>query len=292
MMRSLWTAATGMTAQQLNIDVISNNLANVNTASFKKSRAEFEDLMYQSMRVAGSAAEGDNQIPVGLQVGMGVRPVAVHKFFEQGDFQNTGNALDVAIEGDGFFQVQVGDQLMYTRAGAFKLNSDGTVVTANGYILQPEFAVPPETRNISISEDGHIAALDADSNELAAADIPLYTFINPAGLDARGRNLYVPTTASGDALEGVPGENNVGTLSQGFLEMSNVEVVDEMVNMIVGQRAYEMNSCRSIVSVWATPCARRWARWPTPVCCPIRWRCRGTARCFWKRICDRWSSRP
>ena len=242
MMRSLWTAATGMTAQQLNIDVISNNLANVNTASFKKSRAEFEDLMYQSMRVAGSAAEGDNQIPVGLQVGMGVRPVAVHKLFEQGDFQNTGNALDVAIEGDGFFQVQVGDQLMYTRAGAFKLNSDGTVVTANGYILQPEFAVPPETRNISISEDGHIAALDADSNELAAADIPLYTFINPAGLDARGRNLYVPTTASGDALEGVPGENNVGTLSQGFLEMSNVEVVDEMVNMIVGQRAYEMNS--------------------------------------------------
>ena len=148
----------------------------------------------------------------------------------------------MAIEGDGFFQVQVGDQLMYTRAGAFKLNSDGTVVTANGYILQPEFAVPPETRNISISEDGHIAALDADSNELAAADIPLYTFINPAGLDARGRNLYVPTTASGDALEGVPGENNVGTLSQGFLEMSNVEVVDEMVNMIVGQRAYEMNS--------------------------------------------------
>ena len=242
MMRSLWTAATGMTAQQLNIDVISNNLANVNTASFKKSRAEFEDLMYQSMRVAGSAAEGDNQIPVGLQVGMGVRPVAVHKFFEQGDSQNTGNALDVAIEGDGFFQVQVGDQLMYTRAGAFKLNSDGTVVTANGYILQPEFAVPPETRNISISEDGHIAALDADSNALAAADIPLYTFINPAGLDARGRNLYVPTTASGDALEGVPGENNVGTLSQGFLEMSNVEVVDEMVNMIVGQRAYEMNS--------------------------------------------------
>lgn len=242
MMRSLWTAATGMTAQQLNIDVISNNLANVNTASFKKSRAEFEDLMYQSMRVAGSATEGDNQIPVGMQVGMGVRPVAVHKFFKQGDFQNTGNALDVAIEGEGFFQVQVGDQQMYTRAGAFKLNSDGTVVTANGYILQPEFAVPAETRTISISEDGRITALDADSNELAAADIPLFTFINPSGLDARGRNLYMPTNASGDAVEGVPGENNVGTLSQGFLEMSNVEVVDEMVNMIVGQRAYEMNS--------------------------------------------------
>ncbi|MCH5276581.1 MAG: flagellar basal-body rod protein FlgG [Desulfovibrionaceae bacterium] len=242
MMRSLWTAATGMNAQQLNIDVISNNLANVNTASFKKNRAEFEDLMYQTMRIAGSVTEGDRQIPVGIQVGMGVRPVAVHKFFEQGDFQNTGNALDVAIEGDGFFQVQVGDQLMYTRAGAFKLNSDGTVVTANGYVLQPEFVVPAETRNISISENGHISALDSESNELAGADIPLYTFINPAGLDARGRNLYMPTTASGDPLEGVPGEENVGTLAQGFLEMSNVEVVDEMVNMIVGQRAYEMNS--------------------------------------------------
>lgn len=242
MMRSLWTAATGMTAQQLNIDVISNNLANVNTASFKKSRAEFEDLMYQTMRDAGSATEGDNQIPVGMQVGMGVRSVAVHKFFSQGDFQNTGNALDVAIEGEGFFQVQVGDQQMYTRAGAFKLSADGTVVTANGYVLQPEFAVPPETRTISISENGQMTALDANSNEIAATDIPIYTFVNNAGLDARGRNLYMPTEASGDAVEGVPGEQNVGTLAQGFLEMSNVEVVDEMVNMIVGQRAYEMNS--------------------------------------------------
>jgi flagellar basal-body rod protein FlgG len=242
MMRSLWTAATGMNAQQLSIDVISNNLANVNTASFKKNRAEFEDLMYQTMRVAGSPTEGDNMIPVGIQVGMGVRPVAVHKFFTQGDFQNTGNPLDVAIEGDGFFQVQVGEQVMYTRAGAFKLNSDGTVVTANGYVLQPEFAVPQETRSISISENGRITALDSDSNELAAAEIPLYTFINPAGLDARGRNLYTPTPASGDPMEGVPGEENVGTLAQGFLEMSNVEVVDEMVAMIVGQRAYEMNS--------------------------------------------------
>ena len=242
MMRSLWTAASGMNAQQLNIDVISNNLANVNTASFKKNRAEFEDLMYQTLRVAGSATEGDNMIPVGMQVGMGVRPVAVHKFFNQGDFQNTGNPLDIAIEGEGFFQVTVGDQVMYTRAGAFKLNADGTVVTANGYVLQPEFAVPELTRYISVSESGRISALDTDSNELAATDIPLYTFINPAGLDARGRNLYMPTNASGDPLEGVPGEENVGTLAQGFLEMSNVEVVDEMVAMIVGQRAYEMNS--------------------------------------------------
>lgn len=242
MMRSLWSAATGMTAQQLNIDVISNNLANVNTTGFKKSRAEFEDLMYQTMKIAGSATQGDNNIPVGIQVGMGVRPLAVHKFFSQGDFQNSGNPLDVAIEGDGFFQVQVGDQLMFTRAGAFKLNADGTIVTANGYVLQPEFAVPQETRSISISENGYLAALDSNANEIASTNIPLYTFINPAGLDARGRNLYMPTDASGEAVEGVPGEGNVGTLAQGFLEMSNVEVVDEMVNMIVGQRAYEMNS--------------------------------------------------
>ena len=242
MMRSLWTGATGMVAQQLNIDVISNNLANVNTTGFKKSRAEFEDHMYQTMRMAGSITEGDNRLPVGIQVGMGTRPTAVHKFFTQGDFQNTGNTLDVAIEGDGFFQVDVNGELMYTRAGSFKLNQDGTVVTANGYILQPEFAVPAETKNISISSSGHIAALDAQGQELAGAEIPLYTFINPAGLDARGRNLFTPTQASADAVEGVPGTANVGTLAQGFLEMSNVEVVDEMVNMIVGQRAYEVNS--------------------------------------------------
>lgn len=242
MMRSLWTAATGMVAQQLNIDVISNNLANTNTSGFKKSRAEFEDLMYQTMRIAGSATDGDNRIPVGIQVGMGVRPTAVHKFFTQGDFQNTGNPLDMAIEGEGFFQVLVGDQLMYTRAGAFKLNQDGTLVTANGYPLQPEFTVPPEAKSVAISERGRITALDANGQEIAAGEIPLYSFVNPAGLEAKGRNLYTPTEASGEAREGVPGEENLGTIAQGFLEMSNVEVVDEMVQMIVGQRAYEMNS--------------------------------------------------
>lgn len=242
MMRSLWTGASGMVAQQLNIDVISNNLANVNTASFKKSRAEFEDLMYQSMKIAGSITEGDNQLPVGIQVGMGVRPTAVHKFFTQGNLQNTGNQLDVAIEGEGFFQVDVNGELMYTRAGVFKYNEDGVVTTANGYILQPEFAIPPETKSLSISPRGHMAALDANDQEIAAVELPLYTFINPAGLSARGRNLYTPTEASGEAQEGVPGVGNVGTLAQTFLEMSNVEVVDEMVNMIVGQRAYEMNS--------------------------------------------------
>ncbi len=244
MMRSLWTAATGMVAQQLNIDVISHNLANVNTTGFKKGRAEFEDLIYQNLRIAGTitGAGGDQRIPTGIQVGLGVRPTTVHKIFSQGDYQNTSNPLDLAIEGDGFFQVQVNGEEAYTRAGAFKLNQDGTMVTANGYVLQPEFTVPPETKNIVVTENGHIAALDASGEELAGADIPLYTFINPSGLEARGRNLYTTTEASGDAVEGVPGEDNVGTIAQGFLEMSNVEVVDEMVNMIVGQRAYEMNS--------------------------------------------------
>ncbi len=242
MMRSLWTGATGMVAQQLNIDVISNNLANVNTTGFKKSRAEFEDLMYQTMKIAGSVTEGDNQLPVGIQVGMGARPTAVHKFFSQGDFQNTGNALDVAIEGDGFFQVEVNGEMMYTRAGAFKINQDGIITTANGYVLQPEFTIPAETKNIAISAQGHLAALDSQGSEIASAEIPVYTFINPAGLDSRGSNLYTPTDASGEEVEGVPGEDNTGTLAQGFLEMSNVEVVDEMVNMIVGQRAYEVNS--------------------------------------------------
>ncbi len=242
MMRSLWTAATGMIAQQMNIDVVAHNLANVNTTGFKKSRAEFEDLMYQNTRIAGSVTEGDNRLPVGIQVGMGVRPNTVHKFFTQGDYQNSGNPLDLAIEGDGFFQVIVNGEEAYTRAGAFKLNQDGTVMTANGYILQPEFTVPVDTKYIVVTENGHITAIGGNSEELASGDIPLYTFINPAGLEARGRNLYYPSEASGDPLEGVPGEENTGTIAQGFLEMSNVEVVDEMVNMIVGQRAYEANS--------------------------------------------------
>lgn len=241
MMRSLWTAATGMIAQQLNIDVTANNLANVNTIGFKKSRAEFEDLMYQNLKIAGVENQG-SRIPVGMQIGMGVRPVSVHKLFSQGDYQNTGNPLDLAIEGDGFFQVLVNGEPAYTRAGAFKLDEEGRVVTANGYVLQPEFTVPAETQNVVVTETGHIAALDKEGNELAAADIPLYTFINPSGLKSIGRNLFLPTEASGEATEGTPGENNVGTIAQGFLEMSNVELVEEMVNMIVGQRAFEINS--------------------------------------------------
>ncbi|WP_461210496.1 flagellar basal-body rod protein FlgG [Desulfocurvus sp. DL9XJH121] len=242
MMRSLWTAATGMVAQQLNIDVISNNLANVNTIGFKKSRAEFEDLMYQNLKIAGSPTADGTLTPTGMQIGMGVKPTTVHKFFTQGDFQSTDNPLDLVIEGEGFFQVEVNGEMAYTRAGAFKLDSEGRVVTANGYVLQPEFTVPTDTSDITVTENGHISALDDEGNELAGADIPLYMFINPSGLNAIGKNLYKATEASGDEVEGTPGEDNVGTIAQGYLEMSNVEIVDEMVQMIVAQRAYEINS--------------------------------------------------
>jgi flagellar basal-body rod protein FlgG len=243
MIRSIWTAATGMVAQQLNIDVIANNLANVNTTGFKKSRAEFEDLIYQTMQAPGGLTEAGGRMPTGMQVGMGVRPSSVHKVFSQGDYQNTGNPLDLAIEGDGFFQVETNDgELVYTRSGTFKLDQDGRMVTSNGYVLQPEFTVPVDTQSLVVSEDGHISALSAGGEELTGVDIPVYTFINPAGLRSLGRNLYMATEASGAANQGVPGENSTGTIAQGFLEMSNVQIVDEMVNMIVGQRAFEINS--------------------------------------------------
>lgn len=243
MMRSLYTATTGMVAMQMQIDTMANNLANVNTIGFKKSRAEFEDLMYQTMAVAGTQNEGGSRLPTGLQVGMGVRPTTVHKFFQQGDFQNTGNQLDIAISGQGFFRLQdpAGNDV-YTRAGSFKLNQDGTVVNANGYTLQPTFTVPSQTTNIVVTERGVINATDSAGNTLATTTIPLYTFINPAGLNAQGSNVYKTTDASGAAQELTPGDQNAGTLVQGFIEGSNVQMVDEMVGLIVGQRAYEANS--------------------------------------------------
>jgi flagellar basal-body rod protein FlgG len=242
MMRSLWTAATGMIAQQTHIDTLSNNLANVNTVSFKKSRADFEDLMYQTMRIAGTQTQAGDRIPTGMQIGMGAKPATVHKYFQQGDIVNTGNELDIAIEGDGFFQIDYNGETAYSRAGNFKINNEGTIVNASGYPLVPEFTVPADTVNIVITADGHIAALDREGVELAGADIDLYSFINPAGLNAVGQNLYFATEASGDATPGTPGEDNYGILAQGFLEMSNVEIVDEMVGLIRGQRAFEINS--------------------------------------------------
>lgn len=198
--------------------------------------------MYQTMRIAGSETEGGNRLPTGMQIGMGVKEVSIHKFFSQGSFESTGNPLDIAIEGNGFFLVDRNGEDAYTRSGAFKLDSDGRLVTSNGYPLQPEFTVPAEAVNVVVSEDGHIAALDKNGTELSSADITIYDFINEAGLNAVGKNLYVETEASGAAIQGTPGEDNFGTLAQGYLEGSNVELVDEMVGLIVGQRAYETNS--------------------------------------------------
>jgi flagellar basal-body rod protein FlgG len=244
MLRTLWIAASGMEAQTLNIDVISNNLANVNTAGFKKSRADFQDLLYQSLRVAGSSSSTATEVPTGIQVGQGTRPVAVQKVFTQGEYQNTQNELDMAIEGDGFFQVlQPNGDLAYTRSGAFKLDSEGRIVTSDGFYMEPEISVPIDTVSISIGTDGTVSILQAGETQATEiGSIELARFTNPAGLHSIGRNLNLPTESSGDAITGTAGEDGFGTLAQGYLEMSNVSVVDEMVNMIVAQRAYEINS--------------------------------------------------
>lgn len=242
MMRSLWTSATGMHAQQLNIDVIAHNLANVNTNGFKKSRADFEDLLYQTIRQPGATQSNGQMIPTGVQVGMGVRPVAVQKIFTQGDYQHTENQLDLAIEGKGFFRVLAGDEEVYTRAGAFKMDNNGVIVDSNGYILQPQFTVPDGTVSLVVEPGGQITCLGQDAAVLAQGQITIYNFTNPAGLYAIGKNLFRPTDASGDPIEGNPGVDDFGTIAQGFLEMSNVSVVESMVDMIVAQRAYESNS--------------------------------------------------
>ncbi len=244
MIRSLWTAVTGMQAQELNIDVISNNLANVNTSGFKKSRAEFQDLLYENMRPAGVASSQDTIVPTGIQLGHGTRPVAVQKIFTQGDFQNTKNELDWAIEGEGFFQIEIPNgETSYSRSGGFKLDADGRIVNPDGFPLVPELTIPTDTVSVSVGMDGTVSVIQAgDSTPTEIGSIQLARFINPAGLRSMGKNLYVPSEASGDEITGTPGENGLGTIAQGFLEMSNVSVVDEMVNMITAQRAYEINS--------------------------------------------------
>ena len=244
MIRSLWTSATGMQAQELNIDVISNNLANVNTSGFKKSRAEFQDLLYESLRPAGAASSADTTIPTGVQLGHGARPSAVQKMFSQGDFQNTDNELDWAIEGDGFFQIELPDgDTSYSRCGEFKLDADGRIVNADGFLLVPQLTVPTDTVSITVGMDGTVSVIEADDpipREIGT--IQLARFVNPAGLRSLGKNLFVPTLGSGDEIIGTPGQDGFGTIAQGFLERSNVSVVDEMVNMITAQRAYETNS--------------------------------------------------
>ncbi len=244
MMRSLWTAASGMTSQTQNINVIANNLANVNTTGFKKSRPDFQDLMYQTVQNPGSPSTNAAQIPVGIQFGMGSRLAAVSKQFTPGDFQNTGGQLDMAIEGDGFFQIQLPDgSTAYTRAGAFKMDSNGRIVTSDGYPLIPEIVIPNNSTKITIGTDGTVSAVQAGQTSASTVgNIQLASFTNPAGLSSMGRNLYQQTDASGNPTTGTPGQTGLGTISQGFLEMSNVNVAEEMVNMIIGQRAYEANS--------------------------------------------------
>jgi len=244
MIRSMWAAASGMQAQSMNIDVIANNLANVTTAGFKRSRAEFQDLLYETMQPPGGSTSESTQAPTGIQLGHGVRPVAVAKNFTEGELQLTKNDLDLAIEGDGFFQVTLPNgTTAYTRAGAFKLEKDGRIVTPDGFLLTPEISVPTDSISLSVGLDGTVSALRAgDSAPRQLGTIQLARFTNPAGLQSMGKNLFLPSDASGTAIVGTAGEQSFGTISQGFLEMSNVSIVDEMVNMITAQRAYETNS--------------------------------------------------
>ncbi len=245
MIRSLFTAATGMIAQQLNIDTIANNLANVNTTGFKKSRVNFQDLIYETIKPAGTVTEAGTIIPEGIQVGHGVRPSAVSKLFSQGSAIQTGNPFDMRIEGDGFFQVTLPDgSLAYTRDGAFKVNAEGEVLTADGYLLDPAITIPIDAELVTVGPDGTVSVLQpGNSSASAVGNIQIARFPNPAGLDARlGRNLLQENLASGSPVTATPGLDGVGTISQGFLENSNVQVVEEILQMIIAQRAYEANS--------------------------------------------------
>ncbi len=244
MLRALFTGATGMQAQQLNVDVIANNLANVSTIGFKKSRADFQELLYETIIPAGAPSAQGNEIPTGLQIGAGVRPASTSRIFTEGEFKRTDNELDVAIEGDGFFQVTLptGDTA-YTRSGAFKVNSTGAMVTSEGFLILPNVTIPTTALNITIGTDGTVSVINAGTTAPAqVGQLQLVRFQNPAGLSSQGRNLFLETSASGGPLTGTPGEQGFGTLAQGFIENSNVQVVDELVGLIESQRAYEINS--------------------------------------------------
>ncbi|KWT85391.1 flagellar basal-body rod protein FlgG [Candidatus Magnetominusculus xianensis] len=244
MIRSLFIGASGMTAQKTNLDVISNNIANTSTYGFKLGRAEFQDLMYQAVQAPGAPTAVGYPSPTGIQIGLGVMPSSAGKVFKQGDFINSNNELDIAIEGKGFFQIALTDgSIAYTRAGNFKLDSTGRIVNDQGLVLQPEMTVPTDTVSISIASDGTVSVLqNTQTTESQIGQIELGSFANPAGLKAIGKNLFTETDASGAVNLSTPGLQGFGTLSQGFLETSNVNVIDEMVNMIVSQRAYEFNS--------------------------------------------------
>ncbi len=244
MNHALWVAKTGLDAQQTRISVIANNLANVNTNGFKKGRAVFEDLVYQNVRQPGAQSSQETQLPSGLMLGTGVRTVATEKLYTQGNLVQTDNALDVAIEGRGFFQVLMPDGTMaYTRDGAFQVNRDGTLVTAAGFEVQPGVVIPENAQHVSISRDGIVAAtVPGNATPIEVGALQLADFVNPAGLQAIGQNLLVETAASGAPQLGTPGMTGLGTVMQGALESSNVNTVEELVNMIEAQRAYEINS--------------------------------------------------
>jgi flagellar basal-body rod protein FlgG len=244
MIRSLWISKTGLDSQQTQMDVISNNLANVSTAGFKRSRAVFEDLLYQTMRQPGTQSTQQTQVPSGLQIGTGVRPVATERIFTQGNLQKTDNSRDIAIQGDGFFQIQMPDgTTAYTRDGSFQIDSQGQLVTASGFPVQPAIIVPAEALSFNVGRDGTVTVkMPNTPNPTQIGTLQLATFINPAGLEAKGENLYAETGASGTPNANNPGVNGAGLLTQGYIETSNVNVVEELVNMIQTQRAYEINS--------------------------------------------------
>ncbi|MBA4416625.1 MAG: flagellar basal-body rod protein FlgG [Syntrophus sp. (in: bacteria)] len=244
MIRALWTAGTGMNVQQVNLDVISNNIANVNTTGFKRSRADFQDLMYQTLRLQGTKNEGGNQIPTGVQIGHGAMLAAVQKVFIQGDFQETQNELDLSIEGKGFLQVTMPDGTKaYTRAGTLKRDSDGKIVTSDGYPMEPAVTIPTTALKVSIGHDGTVSVQNPGQSALTqVGKMELASFPNPSGLKAIGKSLFQETDASGTPVSGKPGENGLGTLLQGYLEASNVNIMQEMIALIIGQRAYEVNS--------------------------------------------------
>lgn len=244
MLKAMRSAASGMIAQQMNVDNISNNLANVNTTGFKGSKVEFQDVLYQNIRKAGTATSLDSSIPSELAIGYGTKAVATNRMFTTGDLQQTGNPLDMAISGDGFFQIQYPDgTTVYTRDGALKISGEGEVVTSDGYSLVPSITIPEDATSVAIGSDGSVQVLQYGQDiPVEVGQIELARFINPSGLEAIGHNLYVQTSASGEPLTDIPTQSGLGAVDQGYLEMSNVKVVDEMVNMIVAQRAYEMNS--------------------------------------------------
>lgn len=244
MIRSLWISKTGLDAQQIQMDTISNNLANINTNGFKRSRAVFEDLLYQTLRQPGAQSSQQTQLPSGLQVGTGVRAVASERIFTQGNLQQTGNSTDVAISGAGFFQVLMPDgTTAYTRDGSFQRDNQGQLVTSSGYVIQPAVTIPSGALSITVGQDGTVSVLQAGSTSpVQVGTIQLATFVNPAGLQAQGQNLYLQTASSGSPTVNTPGTNGTGTLDQGYVETSNVNVVEELVNMIQTQRSYEINS--------------------------------------------------